>query len=593
MADVYEMMMRIGLHGGALNDLLLISNRLTSIHKLSEDIGKSMTGWGKAVIGVAGIIGGAVLIGALEKALMKAKDFSTEIAKIQGLGADMAKAVISGEMTSRAFDISKRVGMKVEDLLKIPGFTYSIIGQEKSMEIWESLAKYSFSQRGDKGFQSGQGEALRSLLKAGELTGRITDPLTGHIDMDRLEKFLDMVQRIKAATHGSVNEATILGMAKQGGTFMRDLSEEGFLSMATISQALGGPRTGTAYMSLWNQMARGQMTAKTAAGMEEVGLLKSDEYTLGKGGTVNLSKEASQRLTALIGNDPMEMAHKLRETFKERGITDPQEQMRLTMGAFGRQTTQRFTAEEVANYEQLMAEKDRIKQGYSVAQSMDTIMKKDIGANMEALTNAWSNMMVAFAGPQSENFIKALQFITSTINSIQDSLRSVDPKTLTFISEGIAALGIALMAAGMLAVIAAIGPGGWLVAGFVALAAVNWDKLKGIATFIQTMSDILRKIDEWSSIKIPGWMQWGSAKPQNQSLEGSSPFNNSRIMPASFDPSNQKQILQPVNMNLNIDGRTLAQAVSEVLEDLYNHPTGSPSPDGFQKFRPQGNFTST
>src|SRR5258708_7569603 len=161
--------------------------------------------------------------------------------------------------------------------------------------------------------------------------------------MDRLEKFLDMVQRIKAATHGSVNEATILGMAKQGGTFMRDLSEEGFLSVATISQALGGPRTGTAYMALWTRMERGRMTAKTAAGMEEVGLLKSDEYTLGKGGTVNLSKEASQRLTALIGNDPMEMAHKLRETFKERGITDPQEQMRLTMGAFGRQTTHRKT----------------------------------------------------------------------------------------------------------------------------------------------------------------------------------------------------------------------------------------------------------
>src|SRR5258708_22737111 len=90
-------------------------------------------------------------------------------------------------------------------------------------------------------------------------------------------------------------------------------------------------------------MGRGRIKVKTASGMEKVGFLKSDEYTLGKGGTVNLSKEASQRLTALIGNDPMEMAHKLRETFKERGITDPQEQMRLTMGCLSTKSPHRKT----------------------------------------------------------------------------------------------------------------------------------------------------------------------------------------------------------------------------------------------------------
>ncbi len=58
-------------------------------------------------------------------------------------------------------------------------------------------------------------------------------------------------------------------------------------------------------------------------------------------------------------------------------------------------------------------------------------------------------------------------------------------------------------------------------------------------------------------------------------------------------PPENKQMRFEHTTDLKIDGRSFAMAVSEVIEELYEHPTGSPSPDGLGKFRPQGNFSST
>jgi len=50
----------------------------------------------------------------------------------------------------------------------------------------------------------------------------------------------------------------------------------------------------------------------------------------------------------------------------------------------------------------------------------------------------------------------------------------------------------------------------------------------------------------------------------------------------------------PRNLRLSLLRAFGAQAVSEVLEELYTHPTGAPSPNGLQAFRSvDGNWAST
>jgi hypothetical protein len=53
----------------------------------------------------------------MTKLIEKTKDYSDELVKLERMGGDMAKSVLSGDITKRAFDISQRVPMKVTDLV--------------------------------------------------------------------------------------------------------------------------------------------------------------------------------------------------------------------------------------------------------------------------------------------------------------------------------------------------------------------------------------------------------------------------------------------------------------------------------------------
>src|SRR5258708_4914704 len=157
MADVYEMMMKIGLHGGALTDLTIVAERLTRIHRLSEQVTSSFSRWHTALLGVGSLLAGTMIVGGIEKIINRTKSFSDELVRIQLLGGAMAAAAASGELTKEAFNIAQRVPLKVEDLLKIRGVVSSMVDKpgdiSESGKIWERLAKYQLTQQLDPKFK--------------------------------------------------------------------------------------------------------------------------------------------------------------------------------------------------------------------------------------------------------------------------------------------------------------------------------------------------------------------------------------------------------------------------------------------------------
>jgi len=118
------------------------------------------------------------------------------------------------------------------------------------------------------------------------------------------------------------------------------------------------------------------------------------------------------------------------------------------------------------------------------------------------------------------------------------------PTAMLVISEGITALGAALVVGGAGALLAAIGPAGWLVAGFVALGAA-----------LMTLSGYKDKM----FMDTPGWGEWWQALkvlPQVRSWEEmkSDPF---QLNPApSMKPEKHTFI-----GNFNVDGQRLATIV--------------------------------
>jgi hypothetical protein len=587
--DVYRVSIALAMSSNHAAVLSALSSHLLKadahVSQLNSNFGRLKT----AITGALSVTAGMALFGVMEKIVDKTKDYSDELVKLQRLGGDMTKAVVSGDVQKRAFDISQRVPMTVTDLMKIPGASYSILGQEDSMKVWEQLAQFSWVMQSQKDFKGNAGEDLQKFLRAGELGGRLTDPKTHKAAIEELQKFLDLSAKVMAATHNMVTPSTLLGMSQQAGFSMRGMTDEGFMNMAITAQAMGGPRAGTAMLSLYNQMAGGKMTPKAAAAMESLGLLKSNEWEQAKGGGVIVADEAKKRLEKLVGKNPMDFVDNILEDLEKRGINDPADQRRMMADALSRQTTQRFVIEQMMNREQIAAERERMGQGLGSGSSFDLIMNQSVTANIEALKSAWTNLLIAVAGPNSENVISLLQTLTSSINAITRAVNQTNPETLKDLGKGLAALGLALTAGGVAALIAAMGPAGWIVTGIGALvaAAAKWgpDILKGVYSGLEGIADAMNRFIAWLGTivaKIKGFFGGGSGAGEDDSINRSNEMlkHLNRFEPGVGGPVKP----QPISLSLNIDGRTLAQAVSQQQDALYRYETNPTAFNGSGRY---------
>lgn len=582
--DQYRIGVTIALANGVSPVLAIIGKDMLGLHATTSKVEQNFAGWSKALIGVGAILAGSMIMGTMIKLTEKASELNEQLIKMKRLGGEAGEAATSGYLTKRAFDIAQRVPMKVSDLMKIPGMTYSIMGMKEADETMEPLARYAFVLQSDKKYKGDVTGDLQKVIRAGELSGRITDPITKHIDPHKLESFLDMAAKINAATHGMVGPDAMLAMAQQAGPSLRGLTDEGFLSMAIQSQAMGGHRAGTAYLSLWQQLASGTMMKRTAQGMEEMGFLKPDEWST-EGGHVSISPEAAKRLGKLIGQDPLMFAKAINEELAKRGVTDPIEQMQAVMRMTGRQTTQRFSMEEVVNFQQMLAERERLMQGMGNGPAFTLLKNESVQANLQALSNSWDNFVTALAGPNSQNLIAVLQAITRAVNGMTSVVSGLDPSTLNIAYAAISSIAVALVALGVAATAALVGVPATIaaavagIAGLLvwlgALAAFNWEKITGvfngvydaIAGFIDKLIGLAGKIG-------------GLFSNPNKGGEPNNNVGSGLNQPMNFNPGVREMPKQQLALSLNIDGRTLAQSVSDELQTMYAFSTGAAAAGG-------------
>ncbi len=629
--DAYRIGVTIALANGVSPVLAIIGKDMLGLHATAGKVEQNFAGWSKALIGVGSILAGTTILGAMVKLTKQASEFNEQLIKMKRLGGEAGEAAMSGQLTKRAFDIAQRVPMKVQDIMKIPGVTYSIMGMHEADETWEPLARYAYVLQADKKYKGDVTTDLQKVIRAGELSGRITDPVTKNIDPHKLSTFLDQAAKIAAATHGAVGPDAMLAMAQQAGPALRGLTDSGFLTMAIQAQMMGGHRAGTSYLSLWQQLAGGTMMKRTAHGLEEMGFLKPEEWST-EGGHVSISKEASKRLGGLIGKDPLAFAKAINEELARRGITDPIEQMQAVMRMTGRQTTQRFTMEEVVAFNQMIAERERLMKGLGNGDAFKLLMDESVQANLYALSNAWDNLIVALAGPNSQNLITALQALTGGVNRMTDVVRGLDPATLDTIYKGLAAVAVGLTALGVVSLATLIGLPAFMTALAVALgtfAALNWDSIKTatsvlervpiifapIVMVVRTIDLVVRAVGmlvslDWKKVgdammgiysAIAGFIDriiglagkiGGMFSNPNKGGESGDSVGSGLNQPMNFNPGAREAPKQQFALSLNIDGRTLAQSVSDEMTSLYAFATGGSASDGLG-YRQGGGFHHT
>ena len=196
-----------------------------------------------------------------------------------------------------------------------------------------------------------------------------------------------------------------------------------------------------------------------------------------------------------------------------------------------------------------------------------------------------------------------LNLLTGAINSITETVRGMDPATLQGISTGIAGLTVALAGGGGAAILAAMGPAGWLTGGIIALGAalVALDKAGGLKFF----DDIEKAVQDLGARLsaaivnmlrgiLPSWMGGAPATPGATPGSGvgppsqwspvAPPFMPMRYTPGAGGSGFQNAIhtggqggrgAGMVNLSLNIDGHKIAEAMSSALADFLQFPESS------------------
>jgi hypothetical protein len=112
--------------------------------------------------------------------------------------------------------------------------------------------------------------------------------------------------------------------------------------------------------------------------------------------------------------------------------------------------------------------------------------------------------------------------------------------------------------------------------------------MAAIGSFIDWIGSIIHAIEKFSDLS-----RFMAPLPKKSSFEGDG-FGGLGIIPANFHPGQRQQVLQPIKLDLNVDGRMLAQTVADIFEDLYTHPTSGPAANGWNQFRSvDGNVVGT
>jgi hypothetical protein len=511
MANPYEIAIKLALQSNHALVLGLLSGSLTGIHNQVTGL---ITHFGRlrgAMTGAFAMTLGGEMLHALVKFGEHTENLSDELVRLKVAGLDASQVL---RANAEAIKIIKATpGTSQIDALKIIGQLYEPLGFEDAIKIAPSMANFQRVMK-SVGHKGGSSEnAIYDALKSGEMMGQLTNPATGKIDPESLQSFqryLDIVSKFKMSTHGRVTEATWLQMAQQGGPAVMNMSPEGLGTMGQMSQMMGGFRTGTAAMTMFQQMA-GVMPLRTALGMQSLGMLgprgdarkkgesDADYYERIKGadwhterGRVIMSDAARKRLTSQVGDDPEKFAETLKKMMEAKGITSHQDQTNKLFEILGRQTSIRFMADLMRNIDQIVQARTRAMGGLGVDSARDAFNEGSVKTNRENLQKAWENFQLALAGPQAENMIAVLQKLTGAINYMSDGVRHMDPETLKSLGIGIAALAGAFLVGGATLMMAAIGGGGWLVVGIGALlGAIEGYKPGGLYVLTQDVKSMI------------------------------------------------------------------------------------------------------
>lgn len=505
MIEVAQIGMKLAVVDGATTVLSSIATQMLKIEGYEKRIRDGFLAWKPALLGVSAIIAGGGILAGLKSVADHGDKLLDQQDKLQRAGMSLNEVL---KQQAIYYDkVAKSVPTSTAaDYLRTFNELRSVVGAERA-EAKTPWAMKLESLMSNMTGKSAEGQGFK-LLRALEMKGiTISDPAMS-------DKLADIMVKNIIGSGGKLTASDFEQMAKTGGVAWQRASPR-FIATAlsNIASDMGGSRTGTALMTLYQTLSGGVSLGKAQIEeFERLGLLNMKQVGWNKKLDLPIMKVDSFKNGALALTDPDLWVQQMVLPALDRVYGGDAEKRARSLAILGRnRNTQRMMMmfadpgfrEQMTKDYALWAQASSPERGYDDALRRNPAMIKD------AFGKQYESMMQAIGAPLMQAAIPVMKAVTDMFTKI-GAFANRNPETIANIAKGLAALSAVLIGAGGVALLAALGAGGWFVVGLGSLAAaiVTFPKEK-LSQIGATLGALWDSITGKFNAFLEGMRSWG------------------------------------------------------------------------------------
>lgn len=590
--DVWKIGVAISLSNGMSPVLAIIAADLLGIKGKVGEVERAFNGWNTAIMGAGGVLAGGALMAGLVKMVEHGKELVHVQAQMAIAGMDQLQVA---EATAKAWEISAKYGLKVSEVagdIKEARMVYG--STEHAIDFIEPLEKMRVVLNSVSEGSGGRAkDAVYEAARTGELKGLITP--------EEFTRYFDGMTKAISASGGKIDPKAYLQATQYGRIASKGWDEEFFTKyLPSMIQEMGPTQSGTALMSLFGSVVQGKVTKRSLGMMDDIGLIGDPSKIIyNKLGDPTGFQPGALAGTDLMTKDPFRWSQEILRPLVEKKLghdvaPGDQDSIKLLSGMFGSRTA----AQAIAT---LLLEGQRIRKDAGLigeakgTDAAEGLLTTDPTAAMNNFKNSWDNLMTALGAPLVQTAINAMNGIADVMKSIT-GFAVAHPEAIKLIGEAIAGVSLALIALGGAAIVgAAVAIVGPVAAAVTALgviiatiAAFNWQAIvavfdgiyNAIVQFIEKMKALVASIAGAILGAASGIGNFQPFKPRiNRDPNHPSlfPADPASYVPPAPPSANQNSV---IHTSIQLDGRTLAKAVSQHMANNGAWSNSSSSFDG-------------
>jgi hypothetical protein len=392
------------------------------------------------MMGLAGGAAAGVGLGALAMLrgpLEEAKAWAQESAKFASLGFG---AKVNADAQQFALGM-KTYGTSARENLTLVSDAMAVFKDLGNAEMAAPiLAKMKFANEAVFGEGGKANESkFMDMLKVIELRRGLSSP-------KEFETQANFVQKVIAGSRGRVDASQLLQAQKTGGVGVSQLSNEAFyLGLEPIIQEFGGSRTGTAIMSIYQNLVQSRGTITAQQELYRLGLLDPHKVEFNQLGKLKKALPGAFRGSNVLENEgPLALLNQvLLPAFAHKGITKDEDIIREFGMILGNRTGSGLMARIFQQRSTIAMQANANRNAQDIDQLNATGQGTPEGKMLE-LSKQWKNVLRELGIAVLPAAIHAVEGLTAAVKGVLRFSRDFPTATKGLV---VAFAGLAAMAA--------------------------------------------------------------------------------------------------------------------------------------------------